>query len=685
MTEKEFRMDLFRELGWVATTKLNRDLDLTENKLQVVMTLVEEVKNLGYIFNPNSIELMGYLRDSDLEELLEDIREFVGNVKAKPMYPDFPKQVMEMSESTFRLHQMIHYFSTYGLESIGLKVEKGWLPEVEETEKIEMDESLLDKKVIRLLPMDYCKRTAFEIFFQKRERMTIPERAIVSYAFATYVYNNPAIDISKIYIPFKENMCVLFEILFEKADKNINDYHFCQHTGDVLKCIQYIFDNMGSKKHLRTSQKKLLVKILESYSAEDFKANLIISNKSAENAKILLQYLDYNKYSRSDAHKSAVWMLRNNKLKSWEGKAKALLFSKDNGAINFIAQRPGMLLRMITILLRNGYKPDSIKQALIDNSSVLSTNTLVTLNTYFNKSNKCIKKCRSEELYDYTELIIMRDILKDVLINNLKLKLNTVLSSIADKKIFIDPTVFDLDKSIIECNAKSEEGGMRSGLAYKIPSIVRYMRFFVYWNDKHRVDIDLHAFGFGTNGEKIKIGYNSDYNVYGIVFSGDITHSDAAEYIDVDLNNDVIDYVSTYINVFDGAQSFGDIDECFTGVMGVNNINENCTLYDPKNCFYTHYLKSGERTLKYGFIDVKSRTIIFVGKPSRIYDNDVDPRSDFSVQQYLNCLQIARGLTFVSNKEEADVIFKMGNYEQYESSIGDKEIIDLLENNFFMD
>ena len=41
-------------------------------------------------------------------------------------------------------HQVLHYFSTYGAEMFtGIKVSKGWLPYVEDTEKTESDNQLL--------------------------------------------------------------------------------------------------------------------------------------------------------------------------------------------------------------------------------------------------------------------------------------------------------------------------------------------------------------------------------------------------------------------------------------------------------------------------------------------------------------------------------------------------------------
>ena len=695
-TTYNFEKDVFNALRWVVYTnddfhRKDESKDISDDeRMQLLLTFNENIKGLGYTFDPQSIvdlaRLANLANQSDLSNLYDKIKNMIGSVDAKPMYPDFPNQVMEMDEAEFRFHQMIHYLSTYGIEFYGVKVSKGWLPDVKDTKKTEDDKTLLDYKVIKLKYVTDAMTSAFETILSKRERMTILESRIVAYSLFATLNNIYNIDRSSslvlkdhwydhIHITFKENMYELFKIIFESPElrENIDNYHFCQHTGDVWKCIDYVLKSRENY-HLRTSEKRILVKVLESYDIKDFRANLILSNNSARNIKVLLQYLDYNKYSRSIYHKNAVADLRDNKLQSWEGKAKELLFSKDDGTLDFIGARPGMLLRMITILLRNGFKPEDIKKKLMIHAGKLSTQTLVTLNTYFNKPEEYITKYNSKEQYDYTELIIMKDILKDVLKENLIYK---DIPELSGKKVFLDMDNYNLKLSNIECNSKSEEGGyIRSGLAIKIPDEVERIRFFVYWNDKERVDIDLHGSILTKDGVK-SIGYDRDFRSKDAVFSGDITHSNAAEYIDINLNNPNL-YACVAINIYNGSESFGNIDTCFVGAMAVKEMNENVKLYNPKNCFFTHDLKSKARTILYGYIDSESRSIIFVGKPTTKRYGNYKDISKFNVETYLKYLGDSQNITFVSYKNNADVILTM------ESATEDNSI-SLLENNFFMD
>jgi hypothetical protein len=683
-TKKDFKKDVFDQLRWLCinselftSSTDSKKTSISDERMNMVLTLNEKIMQYGYCFNPNSILLLaGYNNESTLKVIYEKFVKMIGEVKADPMYPDFPNQVMEMDEATLRFQQILHYFSTYGIEYLTqVEVSKGWLPEYKGTEKIESDEQLLNCKLIEVKSTTGAMYSGFCKILSKRERMTIPEENIVSYAFFNHIK-----DIHKWYndvdIPFKENMCELFKTIFESSQaKDISNYHFCQHTGDIWKCIHYIFDSRG-KYHLRTSEKRVLVKLLESYPVQDFRSNLILSNNGAKDIKILLQYLDYNVYSRSTSHKQAVADLRSNRLRSWEGCAKGLLFSKDSGTLEFIGKRPGMLLRMITILYRNGFGGEDIKNELVDNAKSLSTQTLVALNTYFNKPRDFVKKYKSDELYDYNELLLMQDILGATLKENIKYK---SIPELYKKKVFVDSQDFNLDLSTIETNNKSQEGGyITSGLAIKIPDEAKKVRFFVYWNDKRRVDVDLHCAIAESDGVFNTIGWDGAYKSDYAVFSGDITHSDAAEYIDIDLD-DTDMYVSANIDIYSGASSFGDIDECFVGLMAVKNLNENVKLYNPQNCFFSHYLKSDAKTMLYGYIDTSSRSIIFAGKPiNDYYNGNYKDISSFNVSKYIEYLKDSQCITVVQNEEDADVILTISN------SVKDKSI-SLLENNFFMD
>ena len=119
----------------------------------------------------------------------------------------------------------------------------------------------------------------------------------------------------------------------------------------------------------------------------------------------------------------------------------------------------------------------------------------------------------------------VRAILEDVL----RAHMEKAHTELAGKKVFVKAEEFELSYSRLEGGKKSSEGGyLPSGMAIRIPEEVKRLRFFVYWNDKNRVDVDLHAAAYDLEGEFIHVGWDAHFNKSGIVHSGDITHSNAA-------------------------------------------------------------------------------------------------------------------------------------------------------------
>lgn len=656
---------LLDELRFVTYEKVNSEL--SDELLAKAVTMNENIQSLGYSLAP--ADVVAIAGSPSLDGFYDKIKSLMGEVKATPMYPGFPKQVMEMDEAVFRFHQLVHYFSTYGMKTIfGVDVKRGWLPCDDGSEFNGKEQNIvLAPKTIKLLPIEEQYSAPLFYILSRKERMTLPECFIVQEAIAK-------VDLSQIvtlHVGFKENLNTLYEIVFKMEDRNIAFNIFrtlCQHTGDVLRCVDVLLRK--NKYHFRTSQKRFLVRLIESYPVKDFRANLILSGKNARRNIVLLNYLDYSMYSRSNQHMAAVNDLRDGNLRSWESIAKSMLSEGNEGALDFIVQRPGIMLRMVAWLMRLGYKKDDIIRKLSEHSSSLSIQTLVTNLNYFGKLTNEERK-DSEDLYEVFEQVIMSRM------KNCK----TVFSG---KKVAICMDDFDLGLSEIHCNDKSADGGyIRSGLAYRIPDNINRLRFFVYWNDEDWVDVDLHAGCVDMNGRALSVGWNTDYNNCGVVFSGDITHSDAAEYIDVDLTYP-INRVNANIHIYRGKPTFEKLETCYVGMMAVPDDSldgRETQLYNEANCFFKHDIRQKCNNINYGYIDVQNRCVIFDGAEADSYDwySGVEHRrGKFNLARYLVLLINAQNAEICEDESDADIVLVMGKPKT------DKEI-SLIDYNFFMD
>lgn len=491
------------------------DNDLTDESMIKAITLTENIRtSLGLSLKPKDIILLA--KSSDMDTIYERLKVALGEVKAKPMYPDFPTTVMAMDEAEFRFHQLVHYFSTYGIETLlGVKVSKGWLPSdagiVSDTEKTEVDKHLIADKTIELIDAKDQYMIPLKKIISKRNRMTNPEKEIMLEALK-HVQDN-LVEVCECNIPFKENLMPIFDAVLSLLNTSNQDqvlkalHALCQHTGDVFTCIRYAL----TKRHyrMRTAERKICVKLLESYPVVDLKTNIILSHKKSLNSHIVLNYISYNQYSRSNEHKQAVKDFRDDKLTSWEAQMKYLLSNDKDHALDFIAQRPGILLRMISWLVKLGFDSHEIKEKLMEHAESLSVQTLVTILNHFG-NYKNIDSTLSLAILDlkYKEYDKIYDICFDVL----KKRLTYVDSEIKDKKVYIKEGLYCFNQSTIAFNKVSQDGGyIRKGIVFKIPDEIEYLRFFVYWNDKKCVDVDLHAYFITNDEKKHEVGWNASY------------------------------------------------------------------------------------------------------------------------------------------------------------------------------
>ena len=919
-----------------------------DNSLAKAITVGTNLNALGYEISPEDIVRLA--ASSSVESLFNEIRELVPVMKAAPMYPDFPKQVMDMPEAQFRFHQLLHYFSTYGVELFfGIQVDKGWLPDVKHTPKTRKDRQLLPYKVLELVPEDEICRIAAERILTRRERMTDPERQLILSSLPFIAGG----ELAKIRVTFKENLEILFEDVVENSPREEAVRvlsGLCQHTGDVMHNIHILLGK--HKYHFSTSEKRTLVKLLESYAPADFRGNLMQSLRKREQNLVILAHLDYNRFATLPKHKEAVAALRDGTLVSWEGVAKRLLTEKAENALEFTARRPGYMLRMLNWFLNLGYDAEELTEALGSRAGQFSTRTLVRLASLFRKEafetvetaalrmEKELKElawkydpergefseysierryqdkvCEAHEKMDYLldalerqaesklqklrfeaidarlkaelakldeSLVIplevltknqkravseleekrsridrdlknvsrklehhqkdlgtryrddsfqiltraqvnwirqqkaalekqiaridrqisakrggwdsLREMIKDlysnslhqasdqiiqkyeklladaplerekilsrkdikkantirafekrlkeasetrqkeldeyhargldqirkeleqekeaeesrihagyeqelkvngtkpkILISLLEKQLRVIETPLRGKKVFLDCGMFDLENTILETDSKSMDGTyVPSGFAYRIPEEASHVRFYVYWNDRQRIDVDLHASALGPGenpGDKpvlIHIGWNGGYNEHGITHSGDITHSDAAEYIDIDLSSDAL-YVFMNVDLFNahsGKRYLSDIDECFVGMMAVNDLGENVEFYSPANSFFIHEIHQKTKQLFYGYVDIQNRFIRFVGKPNYLSNGSMgiveDMRKIISLEEYLNMLFSSQEAVRTDSPEEADLILTIGKSTN-------PDALSLLDTNFFLD
>lgn len=654
---KDCRHGIFQELRIIGIEPVRKKEDISDKSLAEVMTLDANMQSLGYTFTPDSFALLAC---ADLKGLSDKLTDYIGHVDAEPMYPGFPDEVMKMDEATFRFHQILHYMSTYGVEFFtGTPVSKGWLPESNACKRDKSDTFTTDLKQIEVVDAKDLFYIASKTILSRKVRLTNNQNELIQET----VSHLSSEQLETLVIPFKENVQVIFDLGVQNKSLPLLKLA-CKNPMDAFKYAKEYLDN--SSWHLKTSQKRIIAKLWDSFDNALFEENLIYSNQRREMVIRVMDHIDYSTYSRNSAHVDSVNLLKDKKLHSWMSCVEKMISAKDEkGLFNLLKQRPGMLLRMGIRLISLGYAK-FVKETLTspEVASKLSTQTIVDILN--------VDLAEASERGWGTDKVGDWKIFKTILKQTLRIKLSCISTDLKDKKIYLDTQDYDVEHSMI---LKSEEGGYnRGGMAFKIPESVNKMRFFVYWNDGCRVDVDLHASFLHQNGVWGHVGWNGDFKSSGIVTSGDITHSDAAEYIDIDMNSTEVECVSANINLYSGRPCFSEIDTCFTGLMAVKNLNEDVKLYDAKSCFISHELTSKSRDIHYGLINIKDRFVRYVGTSGCYLEID-SMTTPFSLKEYLDVLFEAQGVTLVDSKEDADCVIGVAKGND----------LSLIDENFYLD
>ena len=663
-----------------AQDKNNKELKESNLEEQLKPALIdnENLKALGYELTGEAIVRLAkeYQSNPELKPLYKRVMGLEPAIEVSPMYPNFPKQVLEMDELEYRTNQVLHYLTTYGIEGLlGIKVKEGWLPKTDEIMEREEDKQVANLKTLDYLSKEEVDAKVISGLIGGRERLLPKELEL---AKAVMLRTELLIED----VPFKENIGTIFGDLLltgtlEERYKTLESLStIVKHPGDVLDLVEYMVVK-NKYKHFKTSVKRGLVELIEQFSSGAIEENFAShrwSNKFLGKGKktrainrniALIDYLSYNRFSKNEKAKKLVGELKSGLLLSWNQKLEQAYTERDYDlVIELLSQRPGVMFRQVNRLVNLGVSESKISPILKESAGNLKTQTLVSAINNYDGSD------------------VVDKLFLDTLVCNLANK--NLKDTFLGKKVYIDEKEVDFSRSKLEITDKFEEGGyITNGTAIRIPEDAEYLRFFTYWNDKERIDIDLHGVAANRQGDITHVGWHGRYKDQCLVHSGDITHSDSAEYIDLNLKGaeeaDIIK-VQFNINSYTGIP-FNKIDTVFTGLMALSEMGEEVNLFDPKNVIFRHDLENKSMAVDYGIIDLENKLIYIAGKTGNRHNDTNMIELDnlkLTIKIYLGILILTQGGNIVKNKEDADLVLGLAKADE-------ENYVSLIDNNFFMD
>ena len=254
---------------------------------------------------------------------------------------------------------------------------------------------------------------------------------------------------------------------------------------------------------------------------------------------------------------------------------------------------------------------------------------------------------------------VTRKFLADVLLEKIK----TYYSNLPTfGKVYVNDSFYKIGMPIN--TSASGKGIDVLPIGSRIPCTGSSIRTFVHWKDAFDIDSSLIVVDKDNNIE-VDGWFSYGYKKFGddILFSGDITGRNGAEFFDINLDALAAKGYKYVVQTFHGYCSKLNSGEIYAGYQNKDNLNTKA--WDPKNIEMQFKVVGDSRACVAFAIDIQTREVIIL---NQIIDDDnrvVRPNGFKTIEKYLqpDYLKVNMGMIaacrgeLVSDPAEADVVF----------------------------
>lgn len=562
---------------------------------RLIATMMKNIQNLGYIFSPKVISVLETYSADELTAfyrfVVSELKRLKGaHVEYKPMYPNFPQQVMEASDVELFLNAIIHYWS---LGTI--------LPEYEKEERFPLHELTKSTKIELGDAEDFCG--IFKNLLQSTTSLSAADKEDLAWFISRFETK----DILPENIPLKENVALVAKLLMDQgkdeAELSVSMSRYFKTATDVLRFAVALSNgdislaNNTTFKSFGRKQRKLMLSLLESASniEEDMK-------RYKENWKRLAERLHPFEYQKAYPKSCAAFkkLAENVKIETFAGKLQSLIDKKEiMAAVELVKQRPGEFARKLDVLLRKGNTSDTVTatvKAFGEVADKVSVPVLLQVRAHFanrGQSDLRVFFPKGNVARSYGIENDVPHIAADICAHVVSICDSALTKQFAERKplgkVYVDPA---LKNYLVPFSQRSASKALKTlvrGSRIDLPKNISTVRSFVYWKQPkdNRVDLDLSAMMFDEDWKYIEhISYTNLRSAkYQACHSGDITSAPngASEFIDLDIES-AVKYGARYIVIcifsYTG-QAFADLPECFMGWMARKEPKSG-EIYEPK-------------------------------------------------------------------------------------------------------
>lgn len=649
--------------------------EIKENE-HLVYQFNAEMMRLGFCMSSALIAAMSTLSEKKIIKLFNKVipilQGFKGDhVKHSPMYPNFPKQVMEASDWVLYINAMRHYLS-HG----------NWLQQYTEVaRKFKFETTKI--KEIGLITEDQYK-SIFTTLLRSNDSLSQEDKDIVC-----WMMNNEEGLVYPEKIPHKETMCLVAGE-FIKTDK---DFSSIVHTAtDVLRVATYLSEgdvslaeNTKFKSLPRATRREIVSALENVVNEEDIQKH---RNKWVR----LFHNLHVGEFSKiaPKTYKIACKVRSNKKLHSINSDIEEKIKEgRYLDAAFLLKNRPGDFARRLDKLLRcavidEDYKIVNVFLSVVDK---VSTRVLMQVLGHF-KSRKKIEriifpKGNTQKAIELTPHV------REIQIKTIKVLKRGIKHSLV-KRFSPLPSLgtVSIDKRLKKCPLPSQQRSTSRGIGTvargtRLPlGEKNTIRLFIYWKG---MDIDLSATFHDKDFKMLeRVAYtNIRSQVLNCCHSGDITRAPngASEFIDIDISNVAstrIRYITMNVRVYNGP-TFAEHEECFAGWMTTDFPDKN-SIFDPKKVEYKIDVMAASRAAIPVIFDLKKREAIWcdlsISDNSTIfYGSDFghrwNPRGNNVENNQASIEKVLRLMTKLCKKSSLYDLFKLHAEARSTNSVTD--------------
>jgi hypothetical protein len=567
---------------------------INTDNFALVASFDANLRKTGYALHGDLAVALLRLSDRDLVQVCLDTlgtaREVKGVRNYRPMYPNFPSQVMAASDAELYLNAIVHYFGT----AVGINI----LPVYDEKKRPDLvfDESKLT--LVRLGDRDDYLALLGNLFGSKSAFSETDKADVKALQNADFIMAAARASFDN-----RENKAT---IAAEAMKRGVSVAFKFDTATDVLRLAAALSDgdvslaeNTKFRSFKRAERRHLLSALNNVGNAEE---DMLRHEAAWKRLGERLHPGEFNQFANAQRAFAAV--RENGAVEVFNARVEKALAANDIAtALRSLTSRPGEFARRLDHVLR--IAPNQIQRLAIvaefrDVAEKVSPTVLIqTRNAFLNRDKNVrvffpkgsVAKMQSMKDERTALSVGVRQEVIDV-IDAALVKQFASRSDLGGT--YVDPSLKGVAVPFGLRNASAQLKTLGRGSRLSLDATTGVIRFFIWWKDsegdggwgyRNHTDIDLSAVVLDKNFNHVfDITY---YNLRekGAVHSGDITSAPngASEFIDIDIEKVKKQggrYVAMTLHVYSG-QKYSELPECFAGFMERQNLDSG-EIYDPR-------------------------------------------------------------------------------------------------------